>query len=74
MVWDGDVDLVGNVALGGDVNSEGRNPWRWTNGAVDRNCCVVQDRVYTMRRFTGFVVIDGDDGVGKMWGNSGISF
>ncbi len=29
---DGDMDLVGDVALGGDVYSKGRNPWSWTNG------------------------------------------
>jgi hypothetical protein len=30
---DDDINLVGDVlALGGDVNSEGRNPWSWING------------------------------------------
>ena len=32
VVRDGDINLVGDVlALGGDVNSEGRNPWSWIN-------------------------------------------
>ena len=28
VVWDGDVDLVDDLALGGNMNSEGRNQWQ----------------------------------------------
>jgi hypothetical protein len=34
------MDLVGNVALGGDVNSKGHNLWQWTNSAAGSDCCI----------------------------------
>ncbi len=39
----GNMDLVGNVALARNTYSESCNPWGWTNGTVSSNCCVGRD-------------------------------
>jgi len=40
VVQEGNVDLVCDVVLVGDMIAEGHNQWRWTNGAVGSDCCV----------------------------------
>ncbi len=37
---DGDVDLVGGVALGGNAITEGHNRWQWANGIVGNDHCI----------------------------------
>ena len=43
---EGDVNLVRDVALVGNVITEGHNRWQWKNGAVGTDCCCQVRSVY----------------------------
>ena len=53
--WRNTGDNVDDVALGGDVITDGCNWWQWTNGAVGSARCVGLDWCTPILQFADFV-------------------